>query len=161
MVRHHRATGSLLGASREMMSLIPSVSLLSLEPHSASTSLWWHKVGRGKAACSPKEEVSLTAGAVPAQSANSQKAESSSCKEAGCLGQQLYQWIISWKEETLWRPCTIFDLGTCTQYAGLAFIQRKQDNCFPNILAEECIPPALVTHSPAARGLPQTIILFC
>lgn len=109
---------------------------------------------------SPKEEASLTAGTVPAQSANSQKAESSYCKEAGCLGQQLYQWIISSKEETLWRPCTIFDLGAHTQYTGLSMIQRKQDNCFPNRFTGECIPPALVTHTPAPPGLPQTIIQF-
>lgn len=65
------------------------------------------------------------------------------------------------KEETLWRPCTIFDLGARTQYKGLSLIQRKQDNCFPNRLTGEYIPPALVTHAPAALGLPQTIILFC
>lgn len=65
-----------------------------------STSWRWCKLGRGQTILQ-REETSLRAIAVPALLASSQKAKSSYCKEAGCLGQRRYQWIISWKEENL------------------------------------------------------------
>jgi hypothetical protein len=121
----------MLKASEKVTPFWLRMPLCVWEWHCFFTSWWWCKLGRAETILQ-REQTSLGAGRAPVQLADTQKAKSSYCKEAGCLGQQLYQWIISWKERNLWRPCTIFDLRACTQWAGLSLIQRKWDNCLPN-----------------------------